>query len=180
MLLPLISMATLARRLRGFGRNGSGSAAVEFALIAPIFFALIFAIMETAMVFFAGQLLETGIQDGSRLFYTSQAPSQADFNATVCARVSVLMDCTKVGTDVRSYSPSAAITITDPIDSNGNYAGATLTWQPPTNTNQTVVSRGFYQWPLFVTGLGYNIANIGRGTTSSKRLLAATAATGPQ
>jgi hypothetical protein len=30
----------------------------------------------------------------------------------------------------------------------------------------------FYQWPLFVTGLGYNIANL----TGSKRLLSATAA----
>ena len=39
----------------------------------------------------------------------------------------------------------------------------------------TVVVRGFYQWPLFVTGLGYNIANIGRGTLN-KRLLVATSA----
>jgi len=38
------------------------------------------------------------------------------------------------------------------------------------------VVRGFYQWPLFVTGLGYNIANIGRGTSNSKRLLTATTA----
>jgi hypothetical protein len=42
------------------------------------------------------------------------------------------------------------------------------------------VVRGFYQWPLFVTGLGYNIANISRGTTNSKRLLAATSAFRPQ
>jgi hypothetical protein len=30
----------------------------------------------------------------------------------------------------------------------------------------------FYQWPLFVTGLGYNISNL----CNSKRLLSATAA----
>jgi hypothetical protein len=34
------------------------------------------------------------------------------------------------------------------------------------------VIRVFYQWPLFVTQLGYNIANLNGG----KRLLAATAA----
>ena len=181
MLLPLISMATLARRLRRFGRNRSGSAAVEFAMIAPIFFALIFAIMETGMVFLAGQVLETGVQDAARSVYTCSAAATAvDFKTSICARASTLMDCTKIGTDVRSYNPGTAITIADPIDSSGNYAGTKLTWQPPTNTNQTVVTRGFYQWPLYVTGLGYNIANIGRGTTSSKRLLAATAATGPQ
>jgi hypothetical protein len=41
------------------------------------------------------------------------------------------------------------------------------------------VVRGFYQWPLIVTGIGYNIANIGRGTVNSKRLLAATSAFRP-
>jgi len=35
-----------------------------------------------------------------------------------------------------------------------------------------VVVRMFYQWPLFVTGLGYNISNL----AGSKRLLSATAA----
>ena len=39
-----------------------------------------------------------------------------------------------------------------------------------------MVVRAFYQWPLYVTGLGYNIANIGRNTANTKRLLAATAA----
>jgi len=43
-----------------------------------------------------------------------------------------------------------------------------------------MVVRAFYPWPLFVTGLGYNIANVGRGSTSSSRLLAATAAFRPQ
>jgi hypothetical protein len=35
-----------------------------------------------------------------------------------------------------------------------------------------VVVRVYYQWPLYVTGLGFNIANL----NGSKRLLAATAA----
>ena len=33
--------------LRRFRRNRRGSAAVEFALVAPLFFALLFAIIET-------------------------------------------------------------------------------------------------------------------------------------
>lgn len=182
MLLPLISMAMLVRRLRRFGNDSGGSAAVEFALIAPVFFALIFAIMETGMVFFAGQVLETAVQDGARSVYTCSAAATAvDFKTPICARSSVLMDCTKIDIDVRSYDPGTAITISDPIDASGNYSSINLVYQPPAcPTSKTVVVRGFYQWPLFVTGLGYNIANIGRGTTSSKRLLAATAATGPQ
>ena len=42
----------------------------------------------------------------------------------------------------------------------------------PGGAGGIVVVRLFYQWPLFVTGLGYNIANL----TGSKRLLTATAA----
>jgi Flp pilus assembly protein TadG len=167
--------------LRHFRRDRRGSAVVEFALVAPMFFALLFALLETGLVFFAGQLLETGIQDGARLMYTSQTVTAAEFKTPICARVSLLMDCTKVDIDVRSYDAGTAITITDPIDGSGNYISGNFVFQPPPfPSSKTVVVRGFYQWPLFVTQLGYNIANIGRGTSNSKRLLAATTATGPQ
>jgi len=185
MLIPIISFAVVTKRLRSFRRSQDGSAAVEFAMIAPMFFALIFAVIETGMVFMAGQVLETGVEDGARLVYTSQTTSAADFKSTICNRVSMLLDCAKLDIDVRSYDPGATITITDPIDSSGRYVSNGFVYQPPTYSasspsNKTVVVRAFYQWPLYVTGLGYNIANIDRGTATNKRLLAATAALGPQ
>lgn len=185
MLIPIMSFAIVMKRLRSFRRNRDGSAAVEFAMIAPMFFALIFAVMETGMVFMAGQVLETGVEDGARLVYTSQTASSTDFKAAICSRVSVLMDCSKLDVDVRSYDPGTAINIADPIDASGKYVSNGFVYQPPTYspnspTSKTVVVRAFYQWPLYVTGLGYNIANIDRGTTTNKRLLAATAALGPQ
>ena len=181
MVLPLISMAAVTGRLRSLRSNKEGSAAIEFAMIAPIFFGLLFALIETSMVFLAGQVLETGVQDGARLMYTSQNPSAADFKAAICAKVAVMMDCSKMDVDVRSYDPSVVIKPQDPIDSNGNYVSTNFVYQPSSYpSSNTVVVRAFYQWPLYVTGLGYNIANIGRGTSSSKRLLAATSAVGPQ
>jgi hypothetical protein len=90
------------------------------------------------------------------------------------------MSCSGIDVDVRSYAAGTAITITDPLVS-GAYVSNSVYQPPPCNTtDQTVVVRGFYQWPLIVTGLGYNIANIGRGTSNSKRLLAATSAFRPQ
>jgi len=171
----------LLRRFRRFRRDRRGSAAVEFALIATPFFALLFAIIETSIVFFAGQVLETGLQDSARLLYTHQAQdagmTQAQFKTDLCNRVAVLMDCSVVAVDVKFYTAGTAITITDPIDGSGNYDPSGLTYlTPPLGSNATVVARAFYRWPLFVTGLGYNIANIGRNTSFSKRLLAATAA----
>lgn len=176
---PADPTAPSKNALRRFRRNRRGSAAVEFALVAPVFFALLFAIIETAIVFFASQVLETGIQDTARQVYTNQAQiagmTAAQFKTDLCNRVSALFAC-PIDVDVKFYPAGTAITITDPIAS-GNYDNSGLVYQMPAAcTEAVVVARAFYQWPLFVTGLGYNIANLGRGTSNSKRLLAATAA----
>jgi Flp pilus assembly protein TadG len=167
--------ATIRKTLRRFRRNRRGSAAVEFAMVAPVFFALLFAIIETAIVFFAGQVLETVTQDSARMIMTGQAQTtgygQSDFQSYVCGKVTVLFDCMGgISIDVQSYPAFSGVTITDPIDAGKNFV-------PPNRYNpggpgDIVVVRLFYQWPLFVTGLGYNISNL----TGSKRLLSATAA----
>jgi hypothetical protein len=55
------------------------------------------------------------------------------------------------------------------IDGGGNFINNMQ--YSPGGSGSIVVVRLFYQWPLFVTGLGYNIANL----TGSKRLLVGTA-----
>jgi Flp pilus assembly protein TadG len=173
------STALFGNAIRRFRRNRRGSAAVEFALIAPVFFALLFAIFETAMVFFASQVLETGIQDSGRLIYTSQNLTQAQFKTDFCGRVGALFPCNAdLCLDVRTYAPGTAINIVDPIDGSGAYV-PDCQWQTP-QPGWTSVVRAFYPWPLVVTGLGYNISNINRGSATNKRLLAATSAFIPQ
>jgi len=161
--------------LHTFLFNRRGSAAVEFALVAPIFFALLFAIIETAMVFFAGQLLETATQDSARYIMTGRAQNasytQAQFKTYVCSQVNVLFDCANgVYVDVQAYPQFSSVNVAAPIDSSGNFV-ATMQYNPG-NAGDIVVVRLFYQWPLFVTKLGYNIANLNNGN----RLLTATAA----
>jgi Flp pilus assembly protein TadG len=169
------STAPKANILRRFRRNRRGSAAVEFALVAPIFFAVLFAIIELALVFFASQMLETVTQDTSRLIMTGQAQNaaytQASFKDAVCAKLTVMFDCVNgVSIDVQSYKQFSTVDIADPIDAGKNFV-------PPNNylpggPGDIVVVRLFYKWPLFVTGLGFNPANI----AGNKRLLTATAA----
>jgi Flp pilus assembly protein TadG len=172
---PAGSTAAVRKALRRFRRNRRGSAAVEFALVAPVFFALLFAIIETAIVFFAGQVLETVTQDSSRMIMTGQAQtggfSQSQFKIYVCGKINVLFDCDGgIFIDVKSYPAFSSVSITDPIDAGKNFV-------PPNNYSpggpgDIVVVRLFYKWPLIVTGLGYNISNL----TGSQRLLSATAA----
>jgi Flp pilus assembly pilin Flp len=178
----MLSTASVRNAMRRFRRNRRGSAAVEFALVAPVFFALLFAIIETAMVFFAGQVLETGVQDSGRLLYISKSVSQVEFKQDFCNRVGALFPCDSLDLclDVRRYAPGTVITLNDPIDAGGNYV-PNCVWQDPL-PNYTMVVRAFYPWPLFVTGLGYNIANLKSSGSAigNSRLLAATAAFRPQ
>jgi Flp pilus assembly protein TadG len=174
---PAAAPGSFRTALHRFRRNRRGSAAVEFALVAPVFFALLFAILETAIVFFAGQVLETITQDSARKIMTGQAQnakySQADFkDKVVCppnALAKVLFKCTGLYVDVQSYPGFSSVKISDPI-AGGNFLPA-MNYSPG-GGGDIVVVRLFYQWPLFVTGLGYNIANL----SGSKRLLSATAA----
>lgn len=178
---PIVKAKWSNNALRRFARNRRGSAAVQFALVAPMFFAMLFAIVETCLVFFAGQVLETGTQDAARLIFTGQAKDQgaaaaqqAYFKTKVCEELSVLFECNKLAIEVKAYpSFSSVPAIADPISTNpdgSKSCNETSSYQASVS-GSIVVVRVFYEWPLFVTSLGYNISSCG-----NKRLLSATAA----
>ena len=182
----LVAIVSVAKVLRRFRRNRRGSAAVEFALVAPLFFGLLFAIIETGMVFFATEVLETVTQDSARVIQTGQAMmpggvsatqtgplTAAQFQQYVCTQIPALFSCDKIYIDVESFSPSQAwpASFSNQIDSNGNFVTGNLQY----NTGgpcDVVIVRLFYQWPLFVTGLGFDLSNLSGG----KRLLWSSAA----
>src|SRR5437763_9199963 len=106
---------------RRFIRQQDGAAAVEFAMVAAPFLAMVFAIMETALVFFAGQTLETAGADSARLIMTGQAQTQgfdqAKFKDAVCAKIYGLFNCSAgLYVDVKNYSSFAAINTAQPVD----------------------------------------------------------------
>jgi Flp pilus assembly protein TadG len=188
--LPMSSAAPTDFRpnvLRRFGRSCRAAAAVEFALVAPLFFALLFAIIETALMFFASQVMETITQDGARMISTGQAqtgqvPScqvagvatpctQASFKTYICSQIPALFSCTNLYVDVESYPAFSNISLSSQIDGSNNFIGNNMQYSPG-GSGDIVVVRLFYPWQLFVTGLGYNIANL----SSNQRLLVATAA----
>jgi Flp pilus assembly protein TadG len=191
--MPSLAASTVpaSNVLRRFRRSRAGSAAVEFALVAPVFIALLFAIIEVAIMFFASQVLETVTQDSARVLMTGQsqtgqvaacanpvtgaaaACTQASFQNYVCSQVpSLFTNCsTTVFVDVESYSSFSNVVINGQIDGTGNFTSANMQWSPG-GPGDTVVVRIFYQWPLYVTGFGFNLSNL----AGNKRLLVATAA----
>jgi Flp pilus assembly pilin Flp len=81
---PAAFTASIRHALRRFRRNRRGSSAVEFALVAPVFFALLFAIIETVIVFFAGQVLETGVNLSDFSYTRPRQSSCVMYSTTVC------------------------------------------------------------------------------------------------
>ena len=175
------ALATRFRRgLRGsaarrFVRQQDGAVAVEFALVAAPFLALVFAIIETAVVFFASQALETAAGDSARLIMTGQAQKQsmdqATFKQAVCTKIYGLFDCANgVSVDVKTFTSFSSISLPNPLDTSGVMTN-NFTYQPG-GPGQIVVVRLFYQWPVYVSLLGFNLADMAGG----HRLLAATVA----
>lgn len=168
-------IASATRLTRRFVRQDDGTAAIEFGLVAAPFLALVFAIMETALVFFAGQTLETAVADSGRLIMTGQAQtkgfSQAQFKEAVCAKIVALFDCASgVYVDVRTYKSFSEVDLNKPIDGNGEL-DKKFTYQPG-GPGDIVVVRLLYEQPVYVSLLGLNLADM----TGNKRLLVATAA----
>ncbi len=140
------------RRRIGLRRSEDGTAAIEFAIIAPVFFFLMFVIAETALVFVAEQIMDNAVFETARLIRTGQAQnmSDADFTNEVCNRVSVFVDCESASffLDVKSYptfdsmNPSAK-----PVDDDGEYEDAGDGFGFGL-ASEIVVVRAYYQWPL--------------------------------
>jgi Flp pilus assembly protein TadG len=164
------------RLLRRFRRDQGGAYAVEMALVAVPFFALLFATFDTAMIFFKNEYLQTAVSDAGRLIFTGQAQTegftQQQFKDVVCDRAKILISCGDIAVDVRTS------TSFDEADSSrfapikaGNFNDTGLKYQPGSRGSIVVVS-AYTQHTMFVP----MIANIYSNLSNGKILLSASAA----
>lgn len=161
--------------LRNFAENPDGSALIEFGLLALPFFCVLFATLQTALIFFASQVLETGVSDAARLIRTGQAQeqsmSQAQFKQAVCNKVFELLDCDgNLKIDVRRLDDFNEAMVPKPIDENGNFQDDNFTYQPGIG-GDIILVRAFYEWPTVLPEIGVSPSNLANG----KYLLAAAA-----
>lgn len=108
---------------KAFGAIGDerGSAAVEFALVAPLFLALLFSILEAGWYFFVRSAVEQAGASASRLIRTGQAQdgvTRDQFFDKVCRVVDVFGDCNDTLTiDVSRFASFQALAadLSDPV-----------------------------------------------------------------
>ena len=182
---------TIKVRRKNFCRRlhadaNKGSAAVEFAMIAPVFFVLLMGTMEAGIMFFAQSALQNALNDTARLVRTGQTAcyttsggncvpmTSAQFQAKLCSEVSTLLQGCTTGSlqfDVNAYPAGfGGASNTSPIDAGGNLTA--LNTFNVGNACDVVLARAFYKWPVFVPGLDYFLVNL----TGNYHLLASAAA----
>lgn len=76
------------RVLRRFMRERRGAAIVEFALVVPIFFTLVYGIIQFSQAYTRLNCLNSTLREGARIRSTQQYPDSASSLTTVRNRMS--------------------------------------------------------------------------------------------
>jgi Flp pilus assembly protein TadG len=170
-------------RFGAFIKDRKAATAVEFALVAAPFLAILVALIQTFLLYFAQSQLENAVRASARQILTGQVQSQdasltqtqavAAFHQTVCNNAVSIFTCTGLMVDVRvasQWSSADASMPTITYDGSGNVTNA---WQfTPGNAGDIVVVRVMYLWPVFFGPIAFNLANQANGS----RLIMASAA----
>jgi Flp pilus assembly protein TadG len=153
---------------RRFIVNRKGATAVEFAMIAPLLFGFLFAILETGTLFIRATAIETGIEEAKRSTMTGQiaavgAPAlqESAFRAAFCSQVDWIIKCEDVKFDVRAFTTFGAAAMPNPV-SGGVFNPAGLQFNPG-QPCQIVVIRAYYEVKSITGFIRNDVASLSSG-----------------
>ena len=171
-----------AIRRSGAGKRASlredkrGAVAIEFAFIAAPLAALMVAVLQTSLAFFAQQTLETTVEKAVRKLITGEAQkanmNAASFKTLVCSKLPSFMKCDNVYIDVKSAASFASIATAAPtitFGSDGKVNNAFVF--TPGGPGSINIVRVMYAWDTQAGPLGFDLSTM----SNKKRLLYATA-----
>jgi Flp pilus assembly protein TadG len=157
-----------AQQLSRFGHASQGAMAVEFAIVAPIFIAVLLAVLQVAIFLFAQQALQNAAMQAGRLFLTGQAQgdSQTTFRNLICASyLPSIFKCSNLVIVVQSATSFAAANTSAPaLYSNGQAIPVTNFTYNPGTPGQVMVVQLVYPWTVFGGPLGFSLANLPNGS----------------
>lgn len=156
----------LGQRLAG---DESGSPAIEFALVFPIFIGIVLATLQAASIFLVKAFFESSAEQAARIVLTNQTESltAAQFQTAVCNQLTALFNCSQVTVELEPLPAGTTnlSTLLPTFDSSGNIVGA-----PPVDVGASAGAAGtdmllvvMYPWPVYGGPLGLNFANLGNG-----------------
>jgi Flp pilus assembly protein TadG len=167
-LTSLLSRSLVAPLVR-FWRDDSGVTAIEFGILAPPFFALIAATLETSVMFLASQVLDSAVHDASRQIRTGQAQkfTLSQFEDLVCDKLfGLFKNCHEMQVRVTPVTNFASATIQPPLATVCTTTCAwamTETYQPGQGSS-TVIVQVYYRWPMMMNLVSFAPNNQPDGT----------------
>ncbi|PCH80377.1 MAG: hypothetical protein COB90_08525 [Hyphomicrobiales bacterium] len=148
-ILRILRQAMSFKRLQ---RDERGSVAVEFALLTVPFFAILFFIIENALVLWVRESLATSVVDTGRLIRTGQVQTanmgKDAFRSRVCQNMHIMSTyCeTNIRVDVREFTSFADVTFQPPFDDDGNFLGTDATQYQPGQRQSVIIMSLFLRW----------------------------------
>jgi Flp pilus assembly protein TadG len=176
-----MKFSALRRRMRKDATRGS--AALEFAFIAPVFFIMLFAIMETGIMYFAQFALQNAVVQAARQIRTGQAQSIPTtgtdnkcngttpiptgaytsqgqwFNDQICCGIAAMLSCTNLNVNVQSYASGFGGNNFSNTQVAGLYQPVTNNYNPG-NPCDVVLVRATYTWTVFTPILSWFLVNM--------------------
>ncbi len=163
-LVKLIGRAMMPRR---FKRDESGVTAIEFGMLALPFFAIIGAILETSFIFLASQVLDSAVNDSSRLIRTGQAQTAAytstEYKAAICEGLYGLFNCDNLRIRVSEVANFGVAVLGNVVDLSDG------TWTIVENYDDgaggsVILVEAYYKWPTILDFFDFNLSNLADGT----------------
>lgn len=169
---------TRRRRPRAgrFLADRRGATAVEFAFVGPVFLALLCAIIEVGLTFWANQILETALTDASRQLYTGTFQAghatgtkaqilQAFRDDQLCKDRVTIFICKDVKVDVTTPEQFPASGPASPLNPTTKdwAAGFGDNYTSP-GAGKVVVVQAAVKFPVFFSFLAPNQASFADGS----------------
>jgi Flp pilus assembly protein TadG len=160
---------------RSFPREPSGATAVETALVAAPFFALLIASLQLGLVYLCQSALELATEKVSRSVLTgadqTSGMTQQQFLSALCGNLPSILSCTNVMVDAQVYNTFATSNTSAPTITYNAAGSVSNQWSFNLGgANSIVVIRVMYLLPV-VGALNFNITN----QRANRHLLMATA-----
>lgn len=161
--------------LKRYGSNQTGSAMVEFALVAAPFLVLLVGLLEVCLIFIVTTTLEHGAAEASRRIRTGElqnsGASAEGFKTIVCENTFGMLDCGKrLMVDVRVFDDFGNTSGGDPLK-DGEVDDDNLQFDAGSGSD-IVLARVFYEWNIITPVIGTPLSNM----NGNKRLLQASVA----
>lgn len=134
--------------LRRFCHDRSGAAAVEFALIAPLFLMLLCGIIENGLILLTQSTLDNATRDAARTLMLGSA-SQAAFLQVLNNETGGLVPAGSLNYNVQSGTSFASLNTSVTTDKSGNMVNAFSSG----GSHQAILVRVSYNRPFILPSL---------------------------